>query len=50
MYAMLFFALAQTPAQPQAQSPLPPAAPTVSGFPGNPTGFRPKLEIPFNRF
>ena len=42
MYAALILAL--------AQSPVPPAAPTQSGFPGNPTGFRPKVEIPFNRF
>jgi hypothetical protein len=48
MYALLLFSLAQSPSA--AQSPLPPAAPTVQGFPGNPTGFRPKVEIPFNRF
>jgi Zinc carboxypeptidase len=44
MLALLVLALAQS------QTPVPPSAPTRNGFPGNPTGFRPTVEIPFNRF
>ncbi len=48
---VLALVLAQSPSSGASSTPsVPPAAPTRTGFPGNPTGFRPRVEIPFNRF